>query len=447
MSASPPPRKHAKVQARSLSASEIARNPKYFDTWSTYQGCESVAFSDLPTEFHDSVDQIFDLTGMLPRAWVDPMSSYQAKLAESCSPEFIHFLKLSYDSSPGLFTDAVDVESNSRLLDTIRCAFLAWGRLHKLRASEAKISEAVMVANVYEVLRSPAAETSSYRSKCSLSLAKPLPHIQISSESLRILSASTIIPDAALFIPFAQIRDLSYTAASPFKTLKKNPLTGKPGRSESSFASHCTPCSQLPNMPCFEFASSFWEDKKPVQLMLEDAYRQNRMSTTAAVRHLHSLHIHAPVIGLVWADGTVRAHVDWCVGGWDESITIHSAPYPGTHDRPDVKFFHEWSIDDAGDALKVFLLVRNIDAYTTGEFTDKVYEGIKHLERSVESGARYRPWKRVGALSVTPLRELRSFGNVSTSASAESTPESEPKQPKPKYSRRRAARVSHSPSC
>jgi hypothetical protein len=47
--------------------------------------------------------------------------------------------------------------------------------------------------------------------------------------------------------------------------------------------------------------------------MLDDAYRQNRMSTAAAVRHLHSLHVKAPVFGLVWSDGNVRAHVDWCV--------------------------------------------------------------------------------------------------------------------------------------
>jgi hypothetical protein len=47
--------------------------------------------------------------------------------------------------------------------------------------------------------------------------------------------------------------------------------------------------------------------------MLEDAYRQNRMSTAAAVRHLHSLHVKAPIFGLVWSDESVRAHVDWCV--------------------------------------------------------------------------------------------------------------------------------------
>jgi solute carrier family 25 carnitine/acylcarnitine transporter 20/29 len=55
-----------------------------------------------------------------------------------------------------------------------------------------------------------------------------------------------------------------------------------------------------------------------VHSMLDDAYRQNRMATAAAVRHLHSLHVKAPVFGLVWSDGTVRAHVDWCVGKGQE---------------------------------------------------------------------------------------------------------------------------------
>lgn len=47
---------------------------------------------------------------------------------------------------------------------------------------------------------------------------------------------------------------------------------------------------------------------------LEDAYRQNRMATASALRQLQSMGIRAPVLGLVWASGTVRAHVDW----WEE---------------------------------------------------------------------------------------------------------------------------------
>lgn len=69
---------------------------------------------------------------------------------------------------------------------------------------------------------------------------------------------------------------------------------------------------QPPDMPGFEFVSSFWEDKKPVHTLLDDAYRQNRIATASAVRHLHSLNVNSPVIGLIWANGTVRAHIDWC---------------------------------------------------------------------------------------------------------------------------------------
>jgi hypothetical protein len=59
--------------------------------------------------------------------------------------------------------------------------------------------------------------------------------------------------------------------------------------------------------------STFWEDKKVVHSLLDDAYRQNRMAAAAAIRHLHSLHVKAPVFGVVWSDGSIRAHVDWCV--------------------------------------------------------------------------------------------------------------------------------------
>jgi hypothetical protein len=42
------------------------------------------------------------------------------------------------------------------------------------------------------------------------------------------------------------------------------------------------------------------------------------MSTAAALRHLHSLYVEAPVFGLLWSDGSVRAHVDWCVDNGQE---------------------------------------------------------------------------------------------------------------------------------
>jgi solute carrier family 25 (mitochondrial carnitine/acylcarnitine transporter), member 20/29 len=127
------------------------------------------------------------------------------------------------------------------------------------------------------------------------------------------MNAKSVIPDGAVFVPEKAIQKLSLAAESAFKRLKRSELTGNAARGEESFACQSTPSVQLPRTPGFQFASCFWEDKKPVHNMLNDAYRQNRMGTAAAVRHLHSLHVKAPVFGLVWSDGSVRAHVDWCV--------------------------------------------------------------------------------------------------------------------------------------
>ena len=77
------------------------------------------------------------------------------------------------------------------------------------------------------------------------------------------------------------------------------------------FRFQASPATQFPSSPGFEFVGAFLEDKKPGFDMLEFAYRQNRMSCAAALRHLHSFRIEAPVFGLIWADGKVRAHVDW----------------------------------------------------------------------------------------------------------------------------------------
>lgn len=62
--------------------------------------------------------------------------------------------------------------------------------------------------------------------------------------------------------------------------------------------------------------------------MLDDAYRQNRMATAAAVRHLDSLHVKAPVFGLVWSSGSVRAHVDWCVSKGQEPPVRATSNFP-----------------------------------------------------------------------------------------------------------------------
>jgi hypothetical protein len=49
----------------------IARNIGNFETWSTFQGCDQVSYSDVPKELKSDVDQVFDLVGKLPMAWTD----------------------------------------------------------------------------------------------------------------------------------------------------------------------------------------------------------------------------------------------------------------------------------------------------------------------------------------------------------------------------------------
>jgi hypothetical protein len=60
------------IQSLVLTVSpRIARNAKSFDTWCSYQGCEQVAFSDLPGGFKGYVDSVFNTQGRLPMEWVD----------------------------------------------------------------------------------------------------------------------------------------------------------------------------------------------------------------------------------------------------------------------------------------------------------------------------------------------------------------------------------------
>jgi solute carrier family 25 (mitochondrial carnitine/acylcarnitine transporter), member 20/29 len=158
------------------------------------------------------------------------------------------------------------------------------------------------------------------RVKLPIGLPQPPPHPQIRTETARILNPKSAVPDSAVFVPEKDIRKLSLAADSAFKQLRRSRLTGSAARGEESFTCQSTPCVQLSRTPGFRFVSSFWEDKKPGHSLLEDAYRQNRMSTAAAVRHLQSLHIKAPVIGLIWSDGRVRAHVDWCASEGQEPL-------------------------------------------------------------------------------------------------------------------------------
>jgi hypothetical protein len=56
---------------RALSASEIARNARNFETWSAYQNCEEASFSDIPDEFMSDVQEIFDTHNRISKAWLD----------------------------------------------------------------------------------------------------------------------------------------------------------------------------------------------------------------------------------------------------------------------------------------------------------------------------------------------------------------------------------------
>lgn len=47
----------------------ISRNIGNFETWSTYQGCEQVSYSDIPEDLGQDVTEVFDLSGRLPIAW------------------------------------------------------------------------------------------------------------------------------------------------------------------------------------------------------------------------------------------------------------------------------------------------------------------------------------------------------------------------------------------
>ncbi|KAI0307693.1 hypothetical protein B0F90DRAFT_1621732 [Multifurca ochricompacta] len=408
-----PSKKKTKVYSRSLSASEIARNAKAFDTWCSHQGCEEVAFSDLPSDFKEYVDSVFNTRGRLPAEWVNEVRT---------SDDFVAFIAKAHKECPGLFSGASSAKNDCRLLDDMKIVFSAWERLQRMRPeSKDKVSEADFVSNVYERLRSSALRESTYRAKWSISLPQPFLHPQLRTHSLRILNAKSVVPDCAVFVPERVIRRLSLAADSAFKQLRRSKFTGSATRGGESFACQSTPCVQLPHTPGFQFVSSFWEDKKPVHSMLEDAYRQNRMSTAAAVRHLHSLHVKAPVFGLVWSDGSVRAHVDWYDSKGQGPPIVRSALFPGPHhnDGGDECHVHEWNLYSPAGIIEMFLLIRNIDYWTTNGFVECIEAGIADLLDSVLlKGCSYQPWKRVGNFRSTHVKNAQAAENSSSQPSA-----------------------------
>lgn len=154
--------------------------------------------------------------------------------------------------------------------------------------------------------------------QCPVALPQPLSiyRPRVKPGDVRILNAKTVCPDGSVFVPKRSLKHLSETSSSIFNELKKMTKgtlssSGSIG-GKSDFRYQATPCTTLSDGGGFDFISSFWEDKKHEHI--DAACRQNRMATAAAVRQLHALRVRAPVFGLVWAQGTVRAHVDW----WEE---------------------------------------------------------------------------------------------------------------------------------
>ena len=104
--------------------------------------------------------------------------------------------------------------------------------------------------------------------------------------------------------------------------------------------------------------------------------------------------------------------------------SIFSAPFPGhgkTDPAKDVDAFHEWDLDRPSDILQVFLLMKNIDAWTAGGFVEKVEKGIKQLVKQVENGGQYRPWKKHdGVLIQRSSSRQKENANIRMSSTASS---------------------------
>lgn len=113
-----------------------------------------------------------------------------------------------------------------------------------------------------------------------------------------------------------------------------------------------------------------------------------------------------------------------------------SAPYFDARDRSSNDVFHEWQLDRPSDILKVYFLVRNIDQWTIGKFSEHVVQGVNQMVDKLSSNERiYKPWKRVGDLA-PPLKKKALKENQNISVTTILTSDASP-PPKPKSRRRR----------
>ncbi|GJJ09911.1 hypothetical protein Clacol_004135 [Clathrus columnatus] len=387
---------------RAMSAAEVAKSIRHFETWASHQSCEQVAISDLPSELAEEVAFVFNLNERIPISWISDVFDSQG-----LSASLKEFLRGAHKSRPDLFSDSIyyNASETNVLFDELTTVKLAWNKLQAMRRSGEKWSEADFAANVYNVFRAPTIHRSSYRYQRSISL--PQPFQQPSEEAARALHPKNAIPDCAIFVRASTIRSLSHSLHSPFKTLNNHPSVTQHARArlEQAFRYQSTPCTQPPETASFEFMSSLWEDKKPSHEFLEQAYRQNRLSTATAARMLYSLRIFTCVFGLVWADGIVRAHVDWCSDTQRDQPTIFSAPYSG-QDNSDESLFHEWQLDRPDGILQVYFLLRNIDVWTSTRFREQIIAGVNAFCQDVVQGSQqYNPWKRISDMRLATITE------------------------------------------
>ncbi|TBU62073.1 hypothetical protein BD310DRAFT_946134 [Dichomitus squalens] len=391
-------------KSRCLTASQIAKDSGRFEQWSQYHHLVVGSYhTDIPVHLKQDVEDVFSNFRRLPESWINKDSATYARLQKDLGREFLAFLQSAQDSSPSLFSPKAKRKESQQLLRELQNVFLAFQKLEKLRDSEKSWTEADYAAQVYNVLRATVGLLSDNRAHCPISLPQPLNEHVVTKKAALNLNARTIRPDGSLFVPRHELAELSESEKSPFNVLaqRRNANNSASHGGASSFKWQSTLCSKLPAQPGFEVASCFWEDKKPEQKELEVAYRQNRMATTAALRQLHALKVEAPIFGLVWAEGTVRAHVDWYKEE-DGRFTIVSAPYPGPPSKQPVRrkqLFHSWNLADPGHIIEVYLLLRKLDRWTVTGFRDRVVAGIWSLVDEVEKhDGKVVQWRRRSSL-------------------------------------------------
>ncbi|KAH9858225.1 hypothetical protein C2E23DRAFT_803173 [Lenzites betulinus] len=416
-SSSSVPTKNASTNERCRSASQVAKDVHSFEEWQVFQNCEEVLSFDMPETIRAHTSMVFKLDGQLPHVWIEGKKTKIGRsLARIVEPEFLAFLTTAEETVPGLFSEHVphDAESVGVLRD-LQNIFTAWKSARQMRESTRQWSEADYATGVYNHVRRASIRLSEPRAQCTIALPHPVSRHKVTPDVVRILNGKTAKPDGALFLPTRLlVKELCERKDSPYNILHRNSKTkqrsGAANR-ESSFRYQSTICAKLPDACVFEIASAFWEDKKPCQNVLGAAYRQNRMATTAALRQLHALDVAAPIFGLVWAEGSVRAHADWWDVNTEDSekvLKIYSAPYGGPSQvgRRESCPFHQWNLAEPADIIQVYLLMRNLDHWTAGAFRDAVITGITGLAQRVEAGEAHAvAWRRKGDITVSKARK------------------------------------------